>query len=60
MSDTRTTLQARGRVLRPGRNLMVTQAEVFVHQEGGERQCAVLLQTLMCMHGRSDSGERAT
>lgn len=53
-------LEARGRVLRPGRNLMVTQADVFVHKEGGERQCAVLLQTLMCMHGRSDSGERAT
>jgi len=52
-------LVARGRVLRPGKNLVVTEADVFVSKEGREKHCGVLLQTLMCMHGRPDSGERA-
>lgn len=52
-------LIARGRVIRPGRNLVVTEAEVFVSKDGREKQCGVLLQTLMCLHGRSDSAERA-
>lgn len=52
-------LIARGRVLRPGKNLVVTQAEVFVDKQGAEKQCGVLLQTLMCLHKRSDSADRA-
>lgn len=52
-------LVARGRVLRPGRNLVVTEAEVFVRKDDREKQCGVLLQTLMCLHGRSDSADRA-
>ncbi|HSH40801.1 MAG TPA: PaaI family thioesterase [Arenicellales bacterium] len=52
-------LTAVGRVLRPGRNLVVTQADVFVAKEGGQRQCAVLLQTLMCMHQQPDTAADA-
>jgi uncharacterized protein (TIGR00369 family) len=46
-------LIARGRVIRPGKTLVVTEADVFVSKAGEERQCAVLLQTLMCMHQRA-------
>lgn len=48
-------LIARGKVIRPGKNLVITQADVFVSRRGAERQCAVLLQTLMCMHQRPDT-----
>lgn len=48
-------LIARGRVIRPGRNLVITEANVFIEKDGEERQCAVLLQTLMCMHQRPDA-----
>jgi len=52
-------LIARGRVIRPGKNLVVTEADVFVRRDGEERQCGVLLQTLMCMHQRPDTAGRA-
>lgn len=52
-------LIARGRVIRPGRNLVITQADVFVEKDGREKQCGVLLQTLMCMHQRPDTTHRA-
>ena len=52
-------LIARGRVIRPGRTLVITQAEVFAVKHDEERQCAVLLQTLMCMHQRPDHAPRA-
>lgn len=47
-------LIARGRVLRPGRTLTVSHADVFVVHEGRERACAILQQTLMTITGRSD------
>ena len=47
-------LIARGRVIKPGRTLVVTQAEIFVEREGAERLCATMLQTLMTMRGRAD------
>ncbi len=47
-------LIARGRVLRSGRTLVVTQVDAFVVKGGGETLCATLLQTLMTMHGRPD------
>jgi acyl-coenzyme A thioesterase PaaI-like protein len=47
-------LIARGRVIRPGRTLVVTQADVFIERDGAERLCATMLQTLMTMRGRSD------
>ena len=47
-------LTARGRVIKPGRTLVVSRADVTVHKNGRETLCATLLQTLMTMHGRRD------
>ena len=47
-------LIARGRVVRPGRTLIVTQAEVFALKEGRETLCALMQQTIMVMHGKSE------
>jgi uncharacterized protein (TIGR00369 family) len=40
-------LIARGRVLKPGRTLTVTMAEVFSARAGSENLCAVMLQSLI-------------
>jgi len=48
-------LIARGRVLKSGRTLMVSQADAFVVKGGRETLCATLLETLMTMHGRPDT-----
>jgi len=42
-------LIARGQVLRPGRTLTVTRADVFAVEGGAETLCATSLQTLMCL-----------
>jgi uncharacterized protein (TIGR00369 family) len=47
-------LIARGRVVRPGRTLVITQAEVFAVKAGQETLCALMQQTIMVMHGRSE------
>ena len=47
-------LIARGRVVRPGRMLIVTQAEVFALKNGRETLCALMQQTIMAMHGKSE------
>lgn len=47
-------LIARGRVVRPGRTLIVTQAEVFALKEGKETLCALMQQTIMVMHGKTE------
>ena len=47
-------LRAVGRVIKPGRTLTVTEAEVTVVKAGRERPCAHMVQTLMCLQGRSD------
>ncbi|MEO8006738.1 MAG: PaaI family thioesterase [Betaproteobacteria bacterium] len=47
-------LIARGRVVKAGRTLVVTQIDVFVSKAGSETLCATLLETLMTMHGRPD------
>lgn len=48
-------LVARGRVLRPGRSLVVAEARVFaVDAEGAETPVAAALATLMPLHGRAD------
>lgn len=52
-------LVARGRVIRPGRNLVVTEADIFALKADQERHCGVLLQTLMCMHKLPDTAPRA-
>lgn len=46
-------LVARGHVVRPGRTLTVSHAEVAVQKDGDERVCAILQQTLMMITGRS-------
>jgi len=48
------TLIARGRVLKAGKTLVITQCEVFALQAGAEKLVAVMQQTLMVMHGRKD------
>lgn len=45
-------LIARGSVVRPGRTLVVTKAEVFAVKEGRETLCAIMQQTIMVMHGK--------
>lgn len=47
-------LIARGKVVRAGRTLVVTQAEVFAVRDGKETQCALMQQTIMVMHGKTE------
>lgn len=47
-------LVARGQVVRPGRTLIVTKAEVFAVKEGKEILCALMQQTIMVMHGKAE------
>src|SRR5574343_1668678 len=47
-------LVARGQVVRPGRTLIVTRAEVFACKEGKETLCALMQQTIMVMHGKAE------
>ena len=47
-------LIARGKVVRAGRTLIVTQAEVFAVKNGQETLCALMQQTIMVMHGKTE------
>ena len=47
-------LIARGQVIRPGRTLIVTKAEVFALKDGLESLCALMQQTIMVMHGKGE------
>ena len=47
-------LIARGEVVRPGRTLIVTKAEVFALKDGKETLCALMQQTIMVMHGKTE------
>lgn len=47
-------LIARGQVVRAGRTLIVTKAEVFAVKDGLETLCALMQQTIMVMHGKSE------
>jgi uncharacterized protein (TIGR00369 family) len=47
-------LIARGKVARPGRTLIITQAEVFAVQGDQETLCALMQQTIMVMHGKEE------
>lgn len=40
-------LIARGKVVRPGKTLIITQAEVFAVKDGRETLCALMQQTIM-------------
>jgi uncharacterized protein (TIGR00369 family) len=48
------TILAKGRVVKPGRTLVVTQAEVYSIKQGREKLCALMTQTLMTMAGKED------
>lgn len=50
-------LVARGRVKKTGRTLTVCELEVEAVKDGRATTIALGLQTMMCLHGRSDSGE---
>jgi len=47
-------LVARGRVIRPGKTLIVTQAEVFAVGNGQETLCALMQQTIMALAGKAE------
>ena len=47
-------LIARGQVVRSGRTLIVTKAEVFAIKDGKETLCALMQQTIMVMHGKGE------
>ncbi len=47
-------LIARGKVVRPGRTLIVTQAEVYALKAGQEKLCALMQQTIMVMYGKAE------
>jgi len=48
------TLIARADVVRPGRTLTVSQAQVFVIKDSQETLCGIMQQTLMRIVGRPD------
>ena len=47
-------LIARGEVVRAGRTLIVTQAQVLAVKDGKESLCALMQQTIMVMHGKTE------
>jgi acyl-coenzyme A thioesterase PaaI-like protein len=47
-------LIARGQVVRAGRTLIVTKAEVFAVKKGQEILCALMQQTMMVMNGKKE------
>ena len=47
-------LIARGQVVRPGRTLIVTKAEICATKNGKETLCALMQQTIMVMHGKAE------
>jgi uncharacterized protein (TIGR00369 family) len=51
-------LIARGQVVRPGRTLIVAKADVFAVKEGKETLCAVMQQTIMVMHGKTERDDQ--
>lgn len=51
-------LIARGEVVRAGRTLIVTRAEVLALRDGSERPCALMQQTIMVMRARPRSWTR--
>src|SRR5574343_1452518 len=51
-------LIARGKVVRPGRTLIITQAEVFAIKGGKETICALMQQTIMTV-ARSEKAAAA-
>ena len=48
-------LVAEGHVVKAGRTLTITRGEVFAEADGGRTLVALMQQTLMVMHGKSDA-----
>lgn len=48
-------LIARGQVVRPGRTLIVTRADVFAIKDGKETLCGLMQQTIIVMHGKVEN-----
>lgn len=46
--------RARGSVVRPGRTLLVVEAEVVAEDKGEEKPIAQMLATMMCLEGMPD------
>ncbi|ANQ83480.1 hypothetical protein dqs_0403 [Azoarcus olearius] len=47
-------LVARGEVIKPGRTLLITRAEVYAVRDEKWTLCAVMQQTIMAMHGKKE------
>ncbi|MCK6410401.1 PaaI family thioesterase [Thauera sp.] len=47
-------LVARGEVVKPGRTLIITKAEVFAIRDERWTLCALMQQTIMAMHGKKE------
>lgn len=47
-------MTARGRVIKPGRNITVVESNVFGVKDGKEVMCVTSIQTIMALHGRED------
>jgi uncharacterized protein (TIGR00369 family) len=50
-------LVARGEVVKPGRTLLITRAEVFAIKHEQWTLCAVMQQTIMAMHGKKEKAD---
>ncbi|MBA2693945.1 MAG: PaaI family thioesterase [Rubrobacter sp.] len=50
-------LIARAKVQKPGRNISVVSAEVFAVKDGEEKTVAIMLATMACLPGESDTEE---
>lgn len=46
------TMIARGRVVRPGRQITVCHGDAYVVKDGQEKHCATMVATMMCMMPR--------
>lgn len=46
---------ARGTVIKPGRTLIVAEAEVLAEEGGERRAIAQMLATMMCLEGKADA-----
>lgn len=48
-----------GRVIKPGRNLVICQGDAWVMKNGHAHHCALMQQTLMTMHSRPEMTDMA-
>lgn len=51
-------LVARGEVLKPGKNLVITRGDVWAIKHGTPTHCATMQQTLMTMHNKPERGDK--